>query len=167
MPFTVPGARHPALVCGYRTRTDFAAHAGLGRVLGVPIASVELVDDRDYHFDLVSCPLDSRRALVAPVGLDRYGTHVRHRVVDELVVLTGDEASMFCANAIVVGSTIVMRARTVRLGRLLEGFGFTVAVSGVGEFLKAGRRRRCLMLALDARSRRSLSTPALDARLSS
>ena len=38
-----------------------------------------------------------------------------------------------------------------RVGRILEGWGFDVRVSPVGEFLKAGGGVRCLTLALDVR----------------
>jgi N-dimethylarginine dimethylaminohydrolase len=36
-----------------------------------------------------------------------------------------------------------------RVGRILEGWGFSVAESPVSEFLKAGGGCRCLTLALD------------------
>jgi N-dimethylarginine dimethylaminohydrolase len=36
-----------------------------------------------------------------------------------------------------------------RVGRILEGWGFDILESPVGEFLKAGGGCRCLTLALD------------------
>jgi N-dimethylarginine dimethylaminohydrolase len=110
---------------------------------------VELVDERYYHVDLVFCPVDERHALVAPQGLDRYGCRVLEELIPEPVWLTDDEAAAFCANSVVVGDVIVMPSCTPRLGRILESNGLTVAVSPVGEFLKAGGGCRCLTLALD------------------
>ena len=55
----------------------------------------------------------------------------------------------FCANSVVVGSTIVMPAVPPRVGRQLEAWGFDVVHSPVDEFLKAGGGCRCLTLALD------------------
>jgi N-dimethylarginine dimethylaminohydrolase len=141
--------RGPVLVAGYRTRSTVGAQIHLGALLGVPVRTVELVDERFYHVDLVFCPVDERRALIAPQGLDRYGCRVLEELVPEPVWLTDDEASSFCANSVVVGDVIVMPSCTPRLGRILEDAGLSVAVSPVGEFLKAGGGCRCLTLALD------------------
>jgi N-dimethylarginine dimethylaminohydrolase len=141
--------RGPVLVAGYRTRSTVGAQMHLGALLGVPVRTVELVDERFYHVDLVFCPVDERRALIAPQGLDRYGCRVLEELVPEPVWLTDEEASSFCANSVVVGDVIVMPSCTPRLGRILEDAGLSVAVSPVGEFLKAGGGCRCLTLALD------------------
>jgi N-dimethylarginine dimethylaminohydrolase len=145
-----PGAAHPpVLVAGYRTRSSVGAQMQLGTLLRVPVRTVELADERFYHVDLVFCPVDERRALIAPQGLDRYGCRVLEELVPEPVWLTDDEATAFCANSVVVGDVIVMPSCTPRLGRILEDAGLSVAVSPVGEFLKAGGGCRCLTLALD------------------
>jgi N-dimethylarginine dimethylaminohydrolase len=141
--------RGPVLVAGYRTRSSVGAQTNLSALLGVPVRTVELVDERFYHVDLVFCPVDERRALIAPQGLDRYGCRVLEELVPEPLWLTDDEASSFCANSVVVGDVIVMPSCTPRLGRILEDAGLSVAVSPVGEFLKAGGGCRCLTLALD------------------
>jgi N-dimethylarginine dimethylaminohydrolase len=151
LPVGLTGDPHtrPVLVAGYRTRSAIGAHNALGELLGVPVRSVELVDSRYYHLDLVLCPLDDRRALIAPQGLDRYGIRVLSQVVPEPIWLSDDEAAAFCANSVVVGDTVVMPACTSRLDRVLHEAGFSVLVSPVGEFLKAGGGCRCLTLALD------------------
>jgi N-dimethylarginine dimethylaminohydrolase len=137
------------LVSGYRTRSDAAAHAYLSTLTGAPIRSVELVDERLYHLDLTFCPLDERRALVAPGGWDLYGQRVMESLVPEPLVLTDDEALAFCANSVVVGTVVVMPVCPVRVGRQLEAWGFDVVMCPVDEFLKAGGGCRCLTLALD------------------
>jgi len=137
------------LVAGYRTRSDAAAHRHLSRLTGAPVRSVELVDPRLYHLDLTFCPLDDRRALVAPVGWDAYGARVIEALVPEPLVLEDDEALSFCANSVVVGTTVVLPTCPPRVGRRLEAWGFDVAVCDVDEFLKAGGGCRCLTLALD------------------
>jgi N-dimethylarginine dimethylaminohydrolase len=134
---------------GYRSRSDAAAHGPLSALLGVPVRPIELVDERLYHLDLTFCPLDDRRALVAPNAWDRYGRKVVEALVPEPFVLEDGEVLAFCANSVVVGTTIVMAACPPRVGRQLEAWGFDVAVADVGEFLKAGGGCRCLTLALD------------------
>ncbi len=136
-------------VSGYRFRSDAAAHLALSRLLGAEFRPLELVDPRLYHLDLSLCPLDDRRALVAPDAWDAYGRRMVEAVVPDPVVLEGDEVLAFCANSVVVGTTVVMPACPPRLGHELEARGFDVTVTPVDEFEKAGGACRCLTLALD------------------
>src|SRR5262249_40051914 len=124
-------------------------HAYLSKLTGAAVRSVELADERLYHLDITFCPLDDRRAIVAPLGWDSYGRRVMERLVPEPLVLDDDEALQFVANSVVVGSTVIMPVCPPRVGRLLEGWGFDVVVAPMGEFLKAGGGCRCLTLALD------------------
>jgi N-dimethylarginine dimethylaminohydrolase len=137
------------LLSGYRIRSDAASHAYLSRLTGAPVRSVELVDERLYHLDLTFCPLDDRRAIVAPAGWDAYGRKVVEAMVPEVLVLDDESTFQFCANSVVVGRTVVMPACTPEVGRQLEQWGFDVAVVDVSEFQKAGGACRCLTLALD------------------
>ncbi|MHB8467326.1 MAG: dimethylarginine dimethylaminohydrolase family protein [Acidimicrobiales bacterium] len=137
------------LVSGYRFRSDASAHPHVSRLTGAPVRSVELVDPRLYHVDLTFCPLDDRRALIAPSGWDHYGSDVVRALVPEPIVLEEDEAHAFCANSVVVGGTVIMPTCPVRVGRMLEAAGFTPVECDVSEFVKAGGACRCLTLALD------------------
>ena len=137
------------LLAGYRFRSDATSHAYLSALTGAAVRSVELADERLYHLDLTFCALDDRRAIVAPMGWDRYGRRVVEALVPEPLVLEDDEALAFTANSVVVGSTVVMPGCPPRVGRQLEQWGFDVVVCPVGEFLKAGGGCRCLTLALD------------------
>lgn len=136
-------------LAGYRSRSEFDSHTALAKVLDVEVLSVELVDPRFYHVDLTFCPLDDRHALIVPEAWDDYGRTVVRELVPEPVVLEPEESLQFSANSVVIGSTIVMPACSVRLGRELERLSFDVCVSPVDEFLKAGGGVRCLTLALD------------------
>ena len=147
LPFGPPGRR--ALLSGYNPRSDVVAAGHLTDLLGVAVKAVELVDPRLYHLDLTFCPLDHRRAMCAPLGWDAYGRRVVEALVPEPLWLTDDEALAFCANSVVVGTTVVMPSCPPRVGRILEGWGFDVVVCPVDEFLKAGGGCRCLTLALD------------------
>ena len=137
------------LLAGYRWRSDAASHAYLSALTGAAVRSIELVDERLYHLDLTICPLDDRRAIIAPTGWDRYGARVVAAIVPEPLVLEEAEALSFCANSVVVDRVVVMPSCPPRVGRQLERWGFEVEVCEVGEFLKAGGGCRCLTLALD------------------
>ncbi len=137
------------LVSGYRIRTDAASHAYLSKLTGAAVRSVELVDPRLYHLDLTFCPLDERRAMVAPLGWDRYGRRVMEALVPEPLVLDEEATLQFCANSVVAGRTVIMPSCPPAVGRQLEAWGFEVEVVDVSEFQKAGGACRCLTLALD------------------
>jgi len=139
------------LVAAYRFRSDAASHAYLSRLTGAAVRSIELVDERLYHLDLTFCPLDDRRAMVAPLGWDRYGAKVMEALVPEPLVLEAEETVALSANSVVVGTTVVMPHCPRRVGAQLEQWGFDVVVAPVSEFLKAGGGCRCLTLALDVR----------------
>jgi N-dimethylarginine dimethylaminohydrolase len=148
LPFTPDGGR-TVLLSGYSFRSDAGAATELATLFGCPVRPVQLVDPRLYHLDLTFCPLDGRRAIVAPTGWDAYGRKVVEALVPEPLVLTEEEALTFCANSVVVDGTVVMPATPPRVGRQLEAWGFGVVECPVGEFLKAGGGCRCLTLALD------------------
>jgi N-dimethylarginine dimethylaminohydrolase len=144
---------------GYRSRSDAAAHRPLSALLGAPVRPLELVDPRLYHVDLTFCPLDDRRAMVAPHGWDAYGRKVVEALVPEPLVLGDEEVLAFCANSVVVGSVVVMPACPPALGRQLEAWGFDVEVVDVSEFAKAGGACRCLTLALDVQVGAGVAAP--------
>jgi N-dimethylarginine dimethylaminohydrolase len=148
LPFTPEGQR-TVLLSGYSFRSDAGAATALGELLSCPVRPIQLVDPRLYHLDLTFCPLDGRRAIIAPSGWDSYGRKVVEALVPEPLVLDEDEALSFCANSVVVDGTVVMPVTPPRVGRQLEAWGFAVAETPVAEFLKAGGGCRCLTLALD------------------
>lgn len=137
------------LLSGHQWRSDVGARAALADLLGVPVRSVGLTDERFYHLDLTLCPLDDRHAITVPAVWDEAGAGVVADLVPEPLELEVHEAETFCANSVVVGRNVVMTHCPPRVGRILEGWGFSVAVADVGEFLKAGGGVRCLTLALD------------------
>lgn len=148
LPFTPEGGP-TVLLSGYSFRSDASAATELSALLRCPVRPVQLVDPRLYHLDLTFCPLDGRRAMIAPLGWDGYGRKVVASLVPEPLVLADDEALSFCANSVVVGRTVVMPSTPPRVGRQLEAWGFDVVECRVDEFLKAGGGCRCLTLALD------------------
>jgi N-dimethylarginine dimethylaminohydrolase len=137
------------LVSGWNLRSDLASHAPLAALTGVPVRSVRLVDERLYHLDMTFCPLDDRRALVAPSAWDADGARAVEALVPEPFVVEREAAYELVCNSVVVDRTIVMPHCTVDVGRQLEAWGFDVVVVDVGEFRKAGGACRCLTLALD------------------
>jgi N-dimethylarginine dimethylaminohydrolase len=137
------------LLCGTGFRTSPSAIRHISAAHGVPVVPVPLADPRFFHLDMSFCPLDARHAICAPQAWDPAGRRAVFDLVREPLVVTGEEAQAFCANAVVIGRTVVMPACTPRIRTQLEEWGFKVLVSPVGEFLKAGGGIRCMSLDLD------------------
>ena len=139
-----------ALLVADGPRTDRATHDVLSRALGVRVVPVGVVHPALYHLDLSLCPLDERRAIVAPDAWDVAGRAAVAARVPEPLVLDLDEAFTFAANSVVVGDVVVMPAGVpVRVTRQLERWGFAVATVDVSELHKGGGSVRCMTLPLD------------------
>jgi N-dimethylarginine dimethylaminohydrolase len=139
-----------SLVVAAGPRTDLATHDVLSRTFGVRVTTVGVVHPALYHLDLSLCPLDERRAIVAPDAWDAAGRATVARLVPEPLVLDQDEAFTFAANSVVVGDVVVMPAGVpVRVTRQLERWGFTVATVEISELHKGGGSVRCMTLPLD------------------
>jgi N-dimethylarginine dimethylaminohydrolase len=110
-----------------------------------------------YHLDLAFCPLDSRRAIVCPDAFDEASIAALLDLVPEPLVLSEEEAlTTFCANSVVVGSTVVMPACPDRVRSQLEAWGFDVVIVDVSEFHLAGGSVRCLTNPVDVTLGRDL-----------
>ncbi len=140
-----------ALVAGFGPRTEELALKYLAGDLGVRVRGVRLTHPAMYHLDLAFCPLDDRRAMVAPGAFDAASAEALLELVPEPLVLTDAEAlTTFCANSIVIGHTVVMPAGCPeRVRSVLVGWGFEVVEVDVSEFHKGGGSVRCLTNPVD------------------
>jgi N-dimethylarginine dimethylaminohydrolase len=155
-----------ALLAGYGPRTEELALKHLAAELGVRVRGFRITHPGLYHFDVVFCPLDERRAIVCPEALDTASARELMALVPEPLLLTQDEAiSTFAANSIVVPSatggpaTVVMPGAPGHVRDRLEAWGFATELVDTSEFLKGGGSIRCLTNPLDITVGRDL--PAL------
>ena len=90
--------RAAAMYFATRTQSDVlfhrATHDVLSATLGVRVAPVGVVHPALYHLDLSLCPLDERRAIVAPDAWDPAGRATVAAHVPEPLVLDLDEAAV-------------------------------------------------------------------------
>jgi N-dimethylarginine dimethylaminohydrolase len=149
-----------ALVAGYGPRTEELALKHLATDLGVRVHGVRITHPAMYHLDLAFCPLDSRRAMVAPGAFDHASATALLELVPEPLVLTDDEAlTTFCANSIVIGRTVLMPAGAPeRVRARLVDWDFDVVEVDVSEFHKGGGSVRCLTNPVDITLGRDLAT---------
>jgi N-dimethylarginine dimethylaminohydrolase len=147
-----------ALVAGYGPRTEALALKHLAGDLGVRVRGVRITHPAMYHLDLAFCPLDGRRAMVAPGAFDHASASALLDLVPEPLVLSDSEAlTTFCANSIVIGRTVVMPAGSPeRVKAQLAEWDFEVVEVDVSEFHKGGGSVRCLTNPVDVMLDRDL-----------
>jgi len=145
-------------VAGFGPRTEELALKHLATDLGVRVRGVRITHPAMYHLDLAFCPLDERRALVAPGAFDEASAAALLELVPEPLVLTDDEAlTTFCANSIVIGRAVVMPAGAPpRVKAQLADWDFEVVEVDVSQFHKGGGSIRCLTNPLDVTLGRDL-----------
>jgi N-dimethylarginine dimethylaminohydrolase len=151
-----------ALVAGFGPRTEELALKHLAHDLGVRVRGVRIAHPAMYHLDLAFCPLDERRAMVAPGAFDSASASALLELVPEPLVLTDEEAlTTFCANSIVIGRTVVMPAGAPeRVRARLAEWDFEVVEVDVSEFHKGGGSVRCLTNPVDITLGRDLPVVA-------
>jgi len=137
------------LYAGYRMRSDASGHQKIGRLLGVRVIPVELVDPRYYHLDTCFCPLAVDEAIWYPPAFDDYGQRVIREHVAKLIEAQQHEAERFACNAVVVGRTVITNTGCEVLHQELSGCGYQPVATPLDEFVKAGGSAKCLTLRLD------------------
>jgi N-dimethylarginine dimethylaminohydrolase len=136
------------LYCGYRYRTDAAAHRMVGEALGVRALPLELTEPRFYHLDTCFCPLAPDLAAWYPPAFDEYARRVLATHVPRLLEVSEAEAVRFACNAVVLGNDVVLNTGCPELESTLRSLGYRPHSTPLDEFLKAGGSAKCLVLHL-------------------
>jgi N-dimethylarginine dimethylaminohydrolase len=121
------------------------------------VTGFEITHPGMYHLDLAFCPLSETQAMVCPAAFARADAAKLLALVPEPLVLTEQEALTFCANSIVIGTTILMPACPLRVRTRLEAWGFDIVLVDVSEFHKGGGSIRCMTNPLDITIGRDLT----------
>jgi N-dimethylarginine dimethylaminohydrolase len=137
------------LYAGYRMRSDVAGHQAIGKMLGVRVIPVELVDPRYYHLDTCFCPLTPDTAIWYPKAFDDYGQRAIEEHVPNLFAVEQAEAERFSCNAVVVSRTVITNTGCDKLHATLAAADFEPIATPLDEFVKAGGSAKCLTLRLD------------------
>jgi N-dimethylarginine dimethylaminohydrolase len=137
------------LYAGYRMRSDAAGHQAIGKLLGVRVLPVELVDARYYHLDTCFCPLAPGEAIWYPPAFDDYGQRTIREHVPNLIEAEQTEAERFACNAVVIGRHVITNTGCDQLHAALAMSGYEPIATELDEFTKAGGSAKCLTLRLD------------------
>jgi N-dimethylarginine dimethylaminohydrolase len=137
------------LFAGYRRRSDARSQQEVGKLIGVRVIPLELVDPYYYHLDTCFCPIAPGMAIYYPGAFDEYGQTVLKDLVDTLIEVDATEAPSFACNAVVIGRTVVTNVGCPKLHDTLRSHGFDAVATPLDEFVKAGGSAKCLTLRLD------------------
>ncbi len=137
------------LYAGYRMRSDAVGHQEIGRMLGVRVIPVELVDARYYHLDTCFCPLAEGEAIWFPAAFDDYGQRAIRELVPNLIEVDRAEAERFACNAVVIGRQVITNTGCDKLHSALSECDYQPVATPLDEFVKAGGSAKCLTLRLD------------------
>jgi len=141
------------LLAGYRQRSDAVVYGDLGDLLNREVLPLELVDTRWYHLDTCLTPLSDRLIAYYPGAFDEYARRVIESLPGLRIELSEHDALLFAANAVVIGSDVVLNAGCDQFETDLIAHGFRPHPVDLSEFLKSGGAAKCLTLFVDNQNR--------------
>jgi N-dimethylarginine dimethylaminohydrolase len=139
---------------GYGPRSDKAARDHVAEEFGIEVLALELADPRFYHMDTALCPLTNGEVIYVPTAFNHAGrAAIAERIApDKRIELAADDARRLAANAVCIGTDIVLSGCSERMRATLEERGYRVIATPLDSFLRSGGSAFCLTLRLDRRS---------------
>jgi len=139
---------------GYGPRSDSDARHVVAEEFAPEVVALELADKRFYHMDTALCPLTGGEVIYYPGAFTPAGRAViAERVsADDRIEIADDDARRLAANAVCVGSDIVLSGCSDALRIRLAERGYRVIATPLDSFLRSGGSAFCLTLRLDRRS---------------
>ena len=138
------------ILAGTGFRSDRASHAELQELVGRPVISLELVDDRYYHLDTALAVLSSDPAspqvAYYPPAFSPGSRAVLERLFPDAVIATDDDAAALGLNAVSDGLNVVVAPRATHLAGELRDRGYTPIPVDTSELLKGGGGAKCCTL---------------------
>ena len=134
------------ILAGAGFRTERAAHAELRALLGHPVVSLELTQDRYYHLDTALAVLSDTEIAYYPEAFSPDSRHALRDLYPGALIATADDAAVFGLNAVSDGRRVFLPAGATRLERQLVDHGFEPQPIDVSELMKAGGGVKCCTL---------------------
>lgn len=134
---------------GFRTAPE--AHDLLASEFQIEIVSLQLVNPNFYHLDTCFCPLQDGKVMYYQKAFDAASLKLieEHTAPENRIPVSDDDARHFACNAVLVGNNILLNHASDALRNQLTSAGYTVFITPVTEFLKAGGANKCLTFELD------------------
>ncbi len=140
------------LLAGTGFRTTRAAHEEAGRLLGVPVVTLELVDPRFYHLDTALAVLDtegrSPRIAYYPGAFSPASRAVLAERYPDAILATEADAAVLGLNAVSDGRHVFLTDRATGMHAQLREHGYVPVGVDLSELLKGGGSVKCCTLEL-------------------
>jgi arginine dihydrolase len=146
----LPGAHGGLALAGYGFRTEVAAHAEAQEVLGRPVVSLRLVDERCYHLDVALAALDDATIAYWPGAFSPASQRVLAALFPGAVVAAEQDALAFGLNLVSDGRHVLMSAEAAALAARLADLGYEPIPVELGELKKGGGSVKCCVAELRA-----------------
>jgi N-dimethylarginine dimethylaminohydrolase len=139
---------------GHGPRSDAAAQHVVADIFGQEVVALELADERFYHMDTALCPLSGGELLYLPGAFTPAGlSEIRSRIAPaDRIEIGAQDGSLLAANAVCIGTTVIMSAAGEHLRAQLKERGYSVLITPLHSFLRSGGSAFCLTLRLDRQS---------------
>ncbi len=134
------------ILAGTGFRTDRAAHAELRALLGRPVVSLELTQDRYYHLDTAMAVLSDTEIAYYPEAFSPDSRRVLRDLFPGALIATAEDAAAFGLNAVSDGRRVFLSAGATHLERQLVDHGFEPHPIDMSELMKAGGGVKCCTL---------------------
>jgi N-dimethylarginine dimethylaminohydrolase len=141
----------PLCYAAYHWSMERGAVLELQELVGCRVLPLQLVDDRFSHLDAALCPLGSGHVLA---HLPAFSSHsqmlLRRAIESEYLIEVGvEDALALACSAVEVGESLVLHASTRVLRDRINGAGYRLFSTDLGEFVAAGGSAKDLTLRLD------------------
>jgi len=135
---------------GGNFRSADTAAGLLARLFDRQIIDLQLADPRFYHLDTCFCPLADGYLMYYPAAFEAESQAKIVNAVPEKkrIVVSEQDALAFACNAVDLDHHVFINAASPDLTKTLQAAGFTVVITPLSEFLKAGGAAKCLTLKL-------------------
>lgn len=134
------------ILAGTGFRTDPAAHAEVRALLGRPVVSLELTDERYYHLDTALAVLSDTEIAYYPEAFSASSRWLLRDLFPDALLATADDAASFGLNAVSDGRRVFLPVGALGLERQLADHGFDPHPIDVSELMKAGGGVKCCTL---------------------
>lgn len=142
--------RHGKILVANGFRTDPEVAYEVGRMLGVDILRLKLVNPKFYHLDTCLAYFEEGdTVLYHPGAFDEESREKIKKEFPRVIEASEEEADKYVCNSINVGQTVVMNGGCPKAQAALEAAGYRTVTLDMSEYLKSGGSIKCLTLRLE------------------
>ena len=142
----LPGRQ--VILAGYGFRTEPAAHAEAQEVLGRPVISLRLVDERFYHLDTALAVLDDERIVYFPGAFSESSQKVLAQLFPDAILADEADALAFGLNLVSDGENVLINTEATALADKLAAAGYRPVQIDLAELKRGGGSVKCCIAEL-------------------